>query len=258
MSDENEEKDEKEKDGKEVAALNKRLRKHDGDALALAAELTAENADLNRQLSAAKGQKPKEGSLLLTPEQATQWNAFLELGKPEDVITAHKAYVAHGKPDEIKTKLEAHEALTTEHATLKKTEQLRQVADSGINGKKLKVSVLQTLDGQAGGLTYEERDVSITKDGKTTTEKAWHVKDKNNNNKWVPLSEYSDTHWKDFGPALLAEESADKGTRVIGSTPDDKSKATGNIYDDIRKQAKAKQEQQQIVAIPIEKRLHMS
>src|SRR6185369_15748021 len=125
MADEDEGKD---KDSsKETASLNKRLKKHEGDAMALAAELSAEVADLNRQLAAAKGQKPKEGSLILTPDQAKQWEAFVALGKPED----------------IKTKLEAHADLETENATLKKAQQLQQVAESGIGGKKLNLKRLQ-------------------------------------------------------------------------------------------------------------------
>lgn len=186
------------------------------------------------------------GHVAVPADEAKLLDAVKELGEGADT---------KAKVENIKTKITEAATLAKENTDLKKTEQLRQVADSGIGGKKLKVSVLQTLDGQAGGLTYEERDVSVTKDGKTTTEKAWHVKD---NNKWVPLSEYSDTHWKDFSPALLAEEAAGGGTKVPGQTADDKSKVVGNIYDDIRKTAKEKQEKQQVIAIPLEKRLHMS
>lgn len=255
MSEENEEGKDK-KDDKEVAGLKKRLDKHQGDAMGLAAELTAENADLNRQLSAARGLKPKEGSLVLTPEQVKHWEAFVALGKPEEVIASYQEYIALGKLEDLKTKITAHADLETKVAGLEKIEQLRKVADSGINGKKLKVSVLETLDKNAGGLTYEEREMSVTKDGKTATEKAWHVKD---NNKWVPLSEYSDTHWKDFGPALVADQSVTSvGTRVIPQTADDGSRGNGSIYDQIRANAAEKQKQQQIVAIPLEKRLNMS
>lgn len=250
MSEENEEG--KEKDTKEMASLNKRLKKHEGDAMALAAELSAEVADLNRQLNAAKGQKPKEGSLLLTPEQAKQWEAFIALGKPEEIVTAYQEYVALGKAEELKTKIAAHAELEAKVSGLEKIEQLRKVADSGINGKKLKISVLETLDKNAGGLTYEERDISITENGKTTTQKAWHVKD---NNKWIPLSEYSDTHWKDFGPALTAEEAAPAGTRVVGQVADDKNAPKPNKFDKIRKDAEERQKKVQQDSVPLEKRL---
>jgi hypothetical protein len=253
MPDEKDKEDEKEKDSKEMASLNKRLKKHEGDAMALAAELSAENADLNRQLAAAKGNKPKEGSLVLSPEQAKQWEAFVALGKPEDTIAAYQEYVALGKAEEVKTKLTESADLATENVKLKKAEQLRKVADDGIANKKLVMSVLETGDTRSGGLSYEERDISVTENGKTTTKKAWHVKD---GNKWTPLSEYAEANWKDLMPALIAEETP-TGTKVIGQVADDKSRGT-NIYADIRKKAEEKQKQQQVTAIPLEQRLHMS
>lgn len=156
------------------------------------------------------------------------------------------------KIESVKAKVTEHATLKTENETLKKTELLRSVADAGIGGKKLKASVLQTLDQQAGGLTYEERDVSVTKDGKTTTEKAWQVKD---GNKWVTLSEYSDAHWKDFAPALTADApAAQSGTRVPGQTASDPGQST-SIYSRIREEQKAKQEKAQQESIPLEKRL---
>jgi hypothetical protein len=186
------------------------------------------------------------GHVPVPADKAKLLDSIEELGEGADL---------KAKVEDIKTKVTAHKDLSTKVATLEKTDLLRRVADTGIAGKKLKPSVLQTLDSQAGGLTYEERDVSVTENGKTETKKVWHVKD---NNKWVPFQEYSDTHWKDFGPALLAEETnGGGGTKVIGQVPDDKSKGGGNIYDDIRKQA-AEANKQQIESIPLEKRLHMA
>lgn len=206
---------------------------------------TAE-AEVTRLKAAAENQPTlPSGHVAVPADEARLLDAVKELGEGADV---------KAKVESVKTRLTAYPTLETKVANLEKAEQLRQVADVGIGGKKLKVAVLQTLDQQAGGLTYEERDVTVTENGKSRTEKAWHVKD---NNKWVPLSEYSETHWKDFGPALLAEPTPSNGTRVPGMVADDKTPGA-NIYDQIRKDAEEKQKQQQIVAIPIEKRLHMS
>lgn len=255
MAEDTDEGKDKPDSGKETASLNKRLKKHEGDAMALAAELSAEVADLNRQLRAAKGDKPKEGSIILTPEQAKHWDAFIALGKPEEVIAAYQEYVALGKAEDVKTKITTLTDLETKVATMEKGEQLRKVADAGIGGKKLKASVLEILDKNAGGLVYEEKDISVTENGKTETKKAWHVKD---NNKWVPLSDYSDAHWKDFGRDLFAETpNGGGGTKVPGQVADDKSKGGTNIYDDIRKRA-AEAQKQQIESTPLEKRLHMA
>lgn len=207
---------------------------------------TAE-AEAERLKQAALNQPTlPSGHVAVPADEAKILDAVKELGEGSD---------AKAKAESIKNKLAEHPTLVTKVATLEKTDLLRRVADTGINGKKLKPSVLQTLDSQAGGLTYEERDVSTTENGKTTTQKVWHVKD---GNKWVPLAEYSDAHWKDFGPALTAEESTNGGgTRVPGQIADDKSKSGTNIYDDIRKQA-AEQQKQKIESIPLEKRLHMA
>lgn len=205
---------------------------------------TAEAEVQTLKTQAANNPTLPSGHVPVPADKAKLLDAIEELGEGADT---------KAKVESIKTKITDAATLATENSTLKKAEQLRHIADSGIGGKKLKLSRFELIDKAAGGLTYEERDVSVTTDGKTTTQKVWHFKD---NNKWISLAEHPQV--KELGPALLAEESTDKGTRVIGSTPDDKTKATGNIYDDIRKQAEEKQKQQQIVAIPIEKRLHMS
>lgn len=206
---------------------------------------TAEAEVQTLKTQAANQPTLPSGHVAVPADKAKLLDSIEELGEGADV---------KAKVENIKTKLTEHATLATENTTLKKIDQLRRVADSGIGGKKLKVSVLQTLDSQAGGLTYEERDVTVTKDGKTSTEKAWHVKD---NNKWIPLQEYSDTHWKDFVLSLMAEDSADNGTRVINQTADDKTKSV-NLYDDIRKAAAEKQKAATVQNIPLEQRLNMT
>lgn len=207
---------------------------------------TAE-AEVTRLKTAAENQPTlPSGHVAVPADEAKLLDTVKELGEGADV---------KAKVESVKTRLTEHPNLIAKVATLEKGEQLRKVADGGINGKKLKISVLETLDKNAGGLTYEERDVTETVNGQSTTKKVWHVKD---NNKWVPLAEYSETHWKDFGPSLLADGSnGNSGTRVPGQVADDKSKAGANIYDDIRKQASDAQKQQ-VESIPLEKRLHMA
>lgn len=222
MGEENEEGKEKE-NGKEVAGLKKRLDKHQGDAMALAAELSAENADLNRQLAAAKGQKPKEGSLILSPDQAKQWEAFIALGKPEEVIAAYQEYVALGKVEELKAKITAHAELETKHAevteenvSLKRADLLRKVAGD----QKYDFEVFSVLDERAGKPEYEEHEVSV--DGKTS--KVWHQKV---SGKWVPVEEFHVNHNKPFISSLKAQATPPEGTKVPGQTADDKSKPLG-------------------------------
>lgn len=206
---------------------------------------TAE-AEVERLKTAAQNNPTlPSGHVPVPADKAKLLDAIEELGEGADT---------KAKVESVKTKLTEHASLATENATLKKAGLLRQVADSGIGGKKLNLKRLELLDKDAGGLTYEEKDVTITENGKSRTDKAWHVKD---NNKWVTLSEYSDAHWRDLG-IPLTDEDAPAGTRVPGQVPDDKGKGAGNMYDQIRKDAEEKQKAQQIVAIPLEKRLHMS
>jgi hypothetical protein len=215
MADEEEKDESTDKEGKETASLKKRLKKHEGDAMALAAELSAENADLNRQLSAAKGQKPKEGSLTLSPEQAAQWKALIALGKPEDVIAAYPAYVALGTPDEITAKKQERDAFETENADLKKTQLLQDIASD----EKLKFSVLRDLDARDGGLQYEKREVIV--DGKTTH--PWHVKRGNN---WALLSTQKEEGgpWADYKLILESAPPEPLGTKIPAMNADDKDK----------------------------------
>jgi len=206
-----------------------------------AATAEAEVQTLKNQ--AANNPTLPAGHVPVPADKAKLLDAVEAMGEGDD---------AKAKIESVKTKLTAYPTLETENAQLKKSQQLQQVADSGIGGKKLNLKRLQLLDKDAGGLTYEERDVSVTENGKTTTQKAWHVKD---GNKWVTLSEYSDTHWKDLG-IPLTEETVTPGTRVVGQVADDKSPGA-NLFDQIRKDAAEKQKQQ-IVTDPLEKRLHMS
>jgi hypothetical protein len=206
-----------------------------------AATAEAEVQTLKNQ--AANNPTLPAGHVPVPADKAKFLDAIEELGEGADT---------KAKVESVKTKLTEHATLATENAQLKKVEQLRQVAEAGIGGKKLKVSVLETLDKNAGGLTYEERDISVTENGKATTQKAWHVKD---GNKWVPLSEYSETHWKDFGPALLADAQSQKpGTKVVGQTPSDPGQ-TVSLYSRIREEGKERQKQVQQESIPLEKRL---
>ncbi len=189
------------------------------------------------------------GHVAVPADEAKLLDSIKDIGEGADT---------KAKVENVKTKLTEHTTLKTENETLKKTETLRRVADAGIGGKRLKVSVLQMLDQQAGGLNYEEREVTVTKDGKTTTEKAWHVKD---GNKWVPLVEYKDANqlWKDSEASLIVSDTTagQTSTRVPGQVAGNTDQSP-NVYSRIRDEQKARQEKQQQQAIPLEKRLGQS
>lgn len=86
---------------------------------------------------------PAEGTVVLTAEQAKDWEAYTKLGKAKDL-----------------------ETLKTENDTLKQAKassdrdvKLREIADTVAPGVKFDFQVFKDLDSQFSGLEYEVRDV---------------------------------------------------------------------------------------------------
>lgn len=162
--------------------LQNLLSKHNGDAIALAATLLAENAGYRDTIRDQKATIEKasvpDGAMLLSKEQAEQWAAYQKLGAPADVEKG----LTDGKA--------AGEKLTT----LERRETLRTVADK----VGYKAGVLERL---GADLTYEEVEVPGEKAGETV--KTYGVKGADG--KVVPLAQYASTHWSDFLPALTTD-----------------------------------------------------
>lgn len=204
---------------------------------------TAEAEAMRLRTQAESQPTLPSGHVAVPADEAKLFDSIKDLGEGADVKS---------RVESVKTKLAEHATLTTENTQLKKVEQLRQVADAGLGGKKLKVSVLQTLDQQAGGLAYEERDVSVTENGKTETKKLWHVKE---GNKWTLLSDYFDAHWKeDFGASLVIDAAASGGTRVPGQTPSSES-GKKDVFARIRDESAERQKKAEQQTVSLEKRL---
>ena len=121
----------------------------------------------------------------LTKGEAERWEAFKALGK---------------KPDELKQALQSSEELTTRIATLKRKDVLRDVADVGFGGSKLKLSVLEGLDGKAGVSEYKLKE---EKDKQGNTHKVAYVVVEG---KESPLEQFATENWSDYLFALKAEQ----------------------------------------------------
>jgi hypothetical protein len=167
-----------------VQAQNKILAKEKKDevhaANTRAATAEAEASHLKTQMETQP--TLPSGHVAVPADEAQLLDSVKQLGEGTDT---------KAKIESVKTKLAAYPTLETKVARLEKAQVLQNVADAGIGGKKLKVPVLSVLDAHKGGLIYEERDVPVIKDGKTTTERQWHVKD---GNKWLLLSEYAEAN----------------------------------------------------------------
>jgi hypothetical protein len=127
-------------------AFQKLLEKNSNDGVKLASQLFDENFQLrtkNRELSTSQ---PKEGSVVLSADEAKLWKAYQDLG------------VA---PDEIKTSLDKLPTLESENLKLSKRDKLRDVEVLGYD--------LELLEEQMAKFPNAEISVKKTKDAKDAT-----------------------------------------------------------------------------------------
>jgi hypothetical protein len=111
-----------------AAAFQRLLDQNKNDGLAVASKLFDENFQLrtkNRDLSA---KLPKDGAVVLTDDDAKEWNAFKALNV---------------KAADAKKAIESIPALEKQNKELSGMESLRELADLGLDGSKLKLSVLK-------------------------------------------------------------------------------------------------------------------
>lgn len=148
------------------------LARHQGDAMAVIATLLAENHGLRDERRTLRGQLPAQGAAVLTPEQATAWQAYQQLGTIEQLTQQGQA--AQTTAGELKT--------------LKRDLELRDVAAAA----DYQLDVLRTL---AGDLAFVVKDEQ--QDGKPV--KTVAVKD---GDKEIPLDDYAKARWAAFLPAL--------------------------------------------------------
>jgi hypothetical protein len=163
--------------------LQNLLAKKNGDAVALAAQLLAENADLRAKRREAEAERdtlkakvPTEGSVVLTGDDAKVYQDLTGKVPLKD----------------LPKRLEDADKATTDLATLQKKDQIRSVATD----EHLNADVLLEF-----GSDYEYVQVDVNKDGKTT--KAWAVKD---GDKTIPVLEHD--RLKKLAPALTAQGEA--------------------------------------------------
>jgi hypothetical protein len=169
------------------------LARHQGDALAVVATLLSENHSLRDERRVLRGQLPAQGAVVLSPEQATQWQNYQQLGAV-DVLTS------------------ALTERTTLQGQLTGMQREKLIGDVA-SLANYKASVLGQLPG-ADKLTFEIRESTV--DGKQV--KAVVVKD---GTAETPLTQYAQTHWADFLPALQAAPAQQQaaGTTFVAQNP---------------------------------------
>lgn len=175
-------------------AFQSRLTKMNGDAMAFATQLFDENfqlreakRQLGEQIAALQVKVPVDGAIVLSGDDAK----------------AYEAYKALGTPKELKDRIDAYPTLEDENKGLKLRDSLREVADVGFGGTKLRFSVLEDRVKASGGTLQ-----FVVKEGRDKR-KAAYVKD---GDKETPLEEYAEKNWADYMPSLKAEQAKRVGS----------------------------------------------
>lgn len=185
-------------------AFNNLLSKHNNDGVKLASQLFDENFQYRQQIRELKANAPKEGSVTLSPDDAKAWKAYQELGV---------------EPKEIKKALDRLPNLEKENKELAGMESLRELADIGLDGSKLKLSVLKDLIAKYPDAVIRS-ETQKDKDGKEA--KVAFIK---TGDKESPFAEFAAQNLSDYLPALKVNAVAQP--LIPGNTHDPKPDAGG-------------------------------
>lgn len=255
------------KENKNLTGLLDRFK---GDAMALAAHLLGENADLRSErrtlrtdLGAAQTKSLKDGQVAVSKEDGEALVAYKKLGTPEEIKTA-KSERDTFRTD--KDRLEGeNKTLKEGQAKAARENQLREISDEVEPGVKWNAPVLARLDQLTPGLSFERRDV--TENG--TTFKRTFVKYKDGDGDAAPIKEMSAVQfaaenpaWKDFLPALQANAQGAGGGSQGGTDflkqGNGGNNAGGNPYDTLRKNQEEANKAKTTSGKTVEQRLNMT
>lgn len=210
-----------------AASFQRLLEKKNNDAMALASQLFDENFQLrtkNRELS---DKQPKEGTVTLTADEAKLWKAYQDIGV---------------EPKEIKKSLDKLPDLEKTNKELAGMETLREMADLGLDGSKLKLSVLKDQmqkfpDAVVRFATQKDKDgneakVAFIKPTADGTES--------------PFTEFAAQNLSDYLPALKVNAEQSQPLQP-GNTHDPKPQGgAASVFDRIRESVKAKGDQPKV------------
>jgi hypothetical protein len=184
--------------------VNKRIEtllKAHGDGNGALRALLAERDRAEQQVAELRTKLPKEGSVILGPEDGKAWAAYQALGKPEDLTKA----VA--ERDEFRSKVADHEWDRANTA----------VAEAA----GVKPSVLKTL-AKRDRAEFVVKDEPDPKDpAKKKTTKAVYVKGKDDKGSetLTPFDDHAAAHWGDFLPSLKGATATAPAPTPRGSPP---------------------------------------
>jgi hypothetical protein len=172
------------------SSFQRRLERFNNDAMLMANELYRENyreresnRRLREQVTELQGRIPAEGAHVLTGDDVARWQAYTQLGQPQ----------------ELQQRIEAGATAIQERDSLRRDTVIRQAAD--VAGYK--PSVLQRL---AADVQLSVREADGKQEAVVTVE----------GQQPIPLTQYAEQHWADFLPALTAQS---QGTQQRAGVP---------------------------------------
>ncbi len=203
-----------------AATFQKMLAQKNNDATALASQLFDENFHQRAQIRELKANAPKEGSMTLSADEAKSFKAYQDLG-----IEAK----------DIKKAMERLPELEKQNKELSRMEILREVADVGLDGEKLNVSVLKDLAQQKFPDAVFSFKTEKDKDGKES--KVTFLKTAPDATE-VSFTEFAAQNLSDYLPALRI--AAEQQQQQPGNTHDPKPQGgPTSVFDRIRESVKS-------------------
>ena len=208
-----------------TAAFQRLLDKYANDGIKLAAQLFDENFHYRGQIRELKEKAPKDGSVVLTGDDAKAWESFKALNM---------------KAEDIKTAVEKVGTLEKENKELASMENLREIAELGLEGSNLKLSVLkdQLAKFPDAAISFKTEKNA---DGKEV--KVAYIK-KTEKDSETTFEEFAKADLADYLPSLkVSNEASQRQPYTPGNEHDPKaSGGSVSVFDRIREDAKARNE----------------
>lgn len=197
-----------------VEAFQHLLGKYNNDGVKLASQLFDENYQYRNQIRELKDKTPKDGALVLTADEAKQWNAFKDLGQ---------------EPKEIKKSLDKLPDLEKENATLAKRDKLREVETLGYD--------LEVLEDRMSAFPNAEITVKKIKDEKDATKEV-KTPFVTLDGKESSLDDFAKENFAKFLPVLKVSTEAQPPTNGNTLDPKPSSDTKTGFFDRIREAVK--------------------
>lgn len=192
-------------------------------------ELRERLREAERERDELKSKLPPEGATVLTGKKLEAYQAYLQLGTPE----------------EVKAKMEKADTLESETAEIRRNNTLRDVADHAeVDGKPVVFAVLKDV---AGNLEYEVKEDN----GKKVVNVL--VPD-GNNKKAIAFADYAKTNLAHHLPSLTGSAKSSNG--YVKQDAGGKAPAE-NKWTQIRKKAEADRKKAAQSDKPLEERLNL-